>query len=544
MEERTETGKGKRKRKATVAAVAFLFVLAAGAAFYYYNYRNRKTQDDTVPGLPPSMQAEAVTAAGTTATGMVEVELEFDFLDADLMVDEVYVSSADQVEAGTKVLKITDSSLKEATRELERAQMDAKLAYRQGLLDYETGKLDAENTYKQSQIAVEFAEIIYNDTLTSAESDVKKAEKEVADAQELVEEYADAENYYQDEYGVENKKAAYEKQLSLFLEKLDDYGYEMDDDDDDNPNTFNIVRSDGREGGGNDSDGEVTVLNMLKSEYQKNKEDYDQAVENYESALEKAQAGLSQAQDALALKRLELQEAQIAYEKAKTKAQADYETAQVTGQKAYDTYQTELRRLAEDLELLQDEREESAENQELFVNMLGDGYIYTEKAGEIMMVRAMENTTLSKEGILMAYSDASTITVTAAVDQSNIADIKLGETAAIVMEEYDTYTGVVTKINPVSTSTGRSCVTYSVVLELDGDISQLSANITATVYFGMTAEEMEKKQTERYGSAAGAEEDSGRERGSAVSAEEDERRQSDSVAGGENAVPESGGDRE
>ena len=490
----------KKKNLIIAGSVLLLLAAAGGGAFYYIK---NQTGETGRPPMPPGMEqsTDIVTATGTTSTGLMEKELEFDFLDADLMVDEVYVSSADEVEKGAKVLKITDNSLLEATRELERAHMEASLAYRQGVIDYETGKLEAENELKKSQIESDFAQIVYDDTIAKAQADVTKAEREVADAQEIVDEYTDAieNDYYYTEYEIDEKKAAYEKNVALFFEKLDDYGYELDDEeeDDGDPNTFNIVKKDSKDGGGQSSDGEATVLQLLKSEYQENKEEYDQALEDYEAATAKAKAGIGEATNALQEKQLALQEAMIALEKAKTNAQAEYDLSVIKGEKAKASYETQIKSLSEELEKLADEEEDAAENYELFMATIGDGYIYTESAGTILMVRAMENTTLSKDGILMAYSDADTIQVTASVDQADIAKIEVGETAAIVMEDYDTYTGVVTQINPVSASESRASVSYSVVLELEGDISELSANITANVYFGMTGAEYDKMSSQR-----------------------------------------------
>lgn len=486
------------KKRVIIAGIALLLAAVLAGSFYYINSRK---EEDGRPPMPEGVEnrQDIITATGTTATGLVEKELEFSFLDTDLIVDEVYVSSSDEVECGAKVLKITDNSLREATRELERAQMEASLAYRQGVIDYETGKLDAESVLKKSQIEAAFAQTVYDDAIAAAEVEVQKAQQEADDAQEIVDEYTAAieEDYYYTEYEVEEKKAAYEKNVALFFEKLDDYGYELDDDDedDDDPNTFKIVKKEDNDS--RSSDGEETVLQLLKSEYQENKEEYDQALEDYEAATEKAKAGLPEAQDTLQLKLLALQKAQISLEKIKTSAQADYDSTVIKGEKAQASYETSLKSLAEALEVLADEEEEAADNYELFMETIGDGYIYTEKAGTILMVRASENTELSKDGILLAYSDADTIQVTASVDQADIAEIEIGETAAIVMEDYGTYTGVVTQINPVSQSSSRASVSYQVILDLDGDISELSANITANVYFGMTGDEYDKLQSER-----------------------------------------------
>lgn len=501
----------KKRKKRIALMVAAAVIVAAGAVSGYLYWRSTLTTETPQTPFPPRDGENVVSATGTTSTGLIEKEIALDFLDADLIVEDVYVSSADEVESGTAVLRLTDNSYKEAYRELERALMEAELAYRQGEIDYENKKLEAENEQKHSQIASDFAQIVYDDTLMEAQIAVQRTEQEVVDAQEIVDEYIDGieNDAYREEYEVDEKKAAYERNVALFFEKLDDYGYELDDDDDDDPNTYNIVQKGstgstgaaGSSGSGDSStsqsgEGESTVLAMLKAEYQENKEEYDDAVKDYEAALAQAKAGLAQAQDTLELKQLALEEAQMDYEKKKAVADADYEKAVLGGQKAQTVYQTTIKRQEEALEVLSDALEDARDNMESFEEIFPDGCAYTEGAGTVLMIRAMKGMELEKEGILFAYSDASVMNVNASVDQSVISQIQVGEEAAIVMEDYDTCTGIVKSINPISESTSRSSVTYNVVLEIQGDISELSANVTANVYFGMDAQAYEERRNE------------------------------------------------
>lgn len=501
----------KKRKKRIALMVAAAVIVAAGAVSGYLYWRSTLTTETPQTPFPPRDGENVVSATGTTSTGLIEKDIALDFLDADLIVEDVYVSSADEVESGTAVLRLTDNSYKEAYRELERALMEAELAYRQGEIDYENKKLEAENEQKRSQIASDFAQIVYDDTLMEAQIVVQRTEQEVVDAQEIVDEYIDGieNDAYREEYEVDEKKAAYERNVALFFEKLDDYGYELDDDDDDDPNTYNIVQKGstgstgaaGSSGSGDSStsqsgDGESTVLAMLKAEYQENKEEYDDAVKDYEAALAQAKAGLAQAQDTLELKQLALEEAQMDYEKKKAVADADYEKAVLGGQKAQTVYQTTIKRQEEALEVLSDALEDARDNMESFEEIFPDGCAYTEGAGTVLMIRAMKGMELEKEGILFAYSDASVMNVNASVDQSVISQIQVGEEAAIVMEDYDTCTGIVKSINPISESTSRSSVTYNVVLEIQGDISELSANVTANVYFGMDAQAYEERRNE------------------------------------------------
>ena len=58
------------------------------------------------------------------------------------------------------------------------------------------------------------------------------------------------------------------------------------------------------------------------------------------------------------------------------------------------------------------------------------------------------------------------------------------------------YTGVITAIDPVSSSSSRTSVTYSVTVQInvEDEEDSLSANESVTVVFGMTEEEIKQLQ--------------------------------------------------
>jgi hypothetical protein len=101
------------------------------------------------------------------------------------------------------------------------------------------------------------------------------------------------------------------------------------------------------------------------------------------------------------------------------------------------------------------------------------------------MVMTREDNTLAGGEILFAYSNPEKISVSVSVSQDYIAQLYVGEEATVIIDEYGQYTGTVQTINPVSSSDSRTSVSYTVTVLLDtDDISDLSANLTATVIFG------------------------------------------------------------
>ena len=77
------------------------------------------------------------------------------------------------------------------------------------------------------------------------------------------------------------------------------------------------------------------------------------------------------------------------------------------------------------------------------------------------------------------------------VSQDDIAKLYVGQTASVVISDVGTYNGVIETINPIASSNSRTTVSYTVTVNLQGDVSGLDANLTASVIFGKDAPETE-----------------------------------------------------
>ena len=65
-----------------------------------------------------------------------------------------------------------------------------------------------------------------------------------------------------------------------------------------------------------------------------------------------------------------------------------------------------------------------------------------------------------------------TVTVTASVDQSDIASVSIGESVTVEISDHGTFRGTVSKINPVSQSNSKSSIYYSAVSYTHLDVYQ------------------------------------------------------------------------
>ena len=542
--EREKKRVGRKKLVVTVIGVGAVLVAAGVAGTMYY----RQTQSSTTQengGLwghqnGKNMNENLVTASGTTSIGVDAVTFAIDFLeDTSLYVEEVYVSSGDEVEAGTQYLKFTDDSIEEARSELETTAKEAEISYRSGVITTQESKIEAKYTYQQALLDAQQAQQVYEDALAAAQATLDAAEEAYTEAQDDYNEYlykVENNTFYED-YEVEEKKTAYEEAYDLYVNRV--AYWELTEDELDSLDSFSssmtgsstttvstsTTASDssatasggqgdasaagGMMGGGSNAASQeeqaakadrqwiLKTVALLEERMDEAEDEYEQAKEDYEDEIDGAELKLQKLLNTYESEREAYEAAQIAYQKEILSAKTTYETTLAKGQTAQNDYDTQLTSLSESLEKLADAKQEAEENLALFESLIGDGYLYTQEAGTILMSRAEEGETLAGGDIVFAYSNPEKITVSVAVSQDSIAQLSVGESAMVMISDYGNYNGVIESINPVSSSDSRTSVTYTVEVALDGDVSDLSANLTATVIFGMDADNVQNDEAQQ-----------------------------------------------
>jgi len=521
---------GRKKLVVTVIGVGMVLTAAGVAGTIYY----RQTQSSTTQenggqwghqgGM--NMNDNLVTASGTTSIGVDAVTFAIDFLeDTSLYVEEVYVSSGDEVEAGTKYLKFTDDSIEDARSELESTAREAQIAYRSGVITTQESKIEAKYTYQQTLLDAQQAQQVYEDTLASLQATLDAAEDEYTQAQDDYNEYLYKveNNTFSEDYEIETKKTAYEEAYDLYVDRVE--YWELTEDELDSLDSSSASMSgsstttvststtssdssgQGSAGGmmmGGNASSQAAAREEQEAKADRQwilktvallKERMEEAEEDYEDEIDGAELKLQKLLNTYESKREAYEAAQITYQKECLSAKTTYETTLAKGQTAQNDYDTQLTSLSESLEKLADAKEEAQDNLALFESLIGDGYLYTDEAGTILMSRAEAGEVLTGDDIIFAYSNPDKITVSVAVSQDSIAQLSVGESAMVMISDYGNYSGVIESINPVASSDSRTSVTYTVEVALDGDVSALSANLTATVIFGMDTDHAQQDET-------------------------------------------------
>ena len=228
----------------------------------------------------------------------------------------------------------------------------------------------------------------------------------------------------------------------------------------------------------------IKVLQQLKKAVQSSETSYSKAWKEYEEATNKAATQLKKLNAQIDSLRADLTEAQTTYELEKLEAETTYKKAVAQTNLAQSDYDAAIQKASDELEALEDEKTEAEENLKEFETLLGDGYFYTQNAGTVMMVGCESETNLQGNSMVVAYRNAEDISVSVSVSQEDINKLNVGDSAQVILDDYGTYEGVVSYLNPISTSDSRTNITYEVIVSLTGeDVSSLKENLTAEVIF-------------------------------------------------------------
>ena len=498
-------GKNDRKGRKKWMVVVLILVLAIGGGSVTAVVILRKNGNATAFSMPGNMAGltlteDMVAASGVTNMGITEETFDVENLTTDLEIEEVYAVSGEEVTAGDKILKLTEDSVAEARKELERTLRDAELSYRTGKIEYEQNLITAEYTKDSAILTGQQAKEVYDETVASLQSAVTKAEEELQEAEDDIAEYESYVNdgSYKSYFKVDEYQAIYDENLKALTDKMDEWGVSWSQ----VTGGGGSVQIGGGAGSNMQSRGtsNASILASLYSVLEQNLKDLEEAQEKYDDAVTNASFNLQTLQLKLPSLQQAVTEAKENKEIQQAQAKLTYETALSTADRAESDYNTTVEKAESDLAALKSTYEDAKENLELFESSVGDGYFYASEDGTILrtVVRADQN--LTSDAVVFVYSNPRELTVTVSVDQADIAKLTVSDSAYVQSSANGGFTGEITAIDPVSSSDSRTSVTYSVTVKImtedeeNENSSSLSANESVTVIFGMTEEEIARMQ--------------------------------------------------
>lgn len=494
----TFSSKKKNKKWIIIALVLVLTLGGGSVAAVVILHRNGNQSEFSMPANMSGLTfTEDMTAAsGVTNVGITEETFDVENLTTNLKIEEVYAVSGEEVTAGDKILKLTEDSVEEARKELERALEDAELAYRTGAIEYEQNLITAEYTRDSAILTGQQAKDVYDETVASLQSAVTRAEEELQDAEDDIAEYESYVNdgSYKSYFKVDEYQAIYDENLKALTDKMDEWGISWSQ----VTGGGGSVQIGGGAGANMQSGGtsNASILASLYSILEQNLKDLEEAEDKYEDALTNAAFELQTLQLKLSSLQQAVTEAKENYEIQQAQAKLTYETSQSGAERAESDYNTTVEKAKSDLAALESTYEDAKENLELFESSVGDGYFYASEDGTILRTMVRAEQALTSDAVVFVYSNPKELTVTVSVDQSDITKLTVGDSAYVQSSAGSGYTGVITAIDPVSSSSSRTSVAYSVTVQInvEDEEDSLSANESVTVVFGMTEEEIEQLQ--------------------------------------------------
>ena len=493
----------KARKKWIITALILVLALSGGSMatvmiLHKNSSRSEFTLQDNLAGL--NFTEDMIAASGVTNVGITEETFDVENLTTVLEIEEVYAASGEEVTAGDKILKLTEDSVEEARKELERALEDAELAYRTGAIEYEQDLITAEYTRNSAILTGQQAKEVYDETVASLQSAVTRAEEELQDAEDDIAEYESYVNdgSYKSYFRVDEYQAIYDDNLKALTDKMDEWGISWSQVTGSGGGStqlsVDVSGNNAQPQSGGTSN--ASILASLYSILEQNLKDLEEAEDKYEDALTNAAFELQTLQLKLSSLQQAVTEAKEDYEIQLAQAKLTYETSLSGAERAESDYNTTVEKAKSDLAALKSTYEDAKENLELFESSVGDGYFYASEDGTILRTMVRAEQALTSDAVVFVYSNPKELTVTVSVDQSDITKLTVGDSAYVQSSAGSGYTGVITAIDPVSSSSSRTSVTYSVTVQInvEDEEDSLSANESVTVVFGMTEEEIKQLQ--------------------------------------------------
>lgn len=493
----------KARKKWIITALILVLALSGGSMatvmiLHKNSSRSEFTLQDNLAGL--NFTEDMIAASGVTNVGITEETFDVENLTTVLEIEEVYAASGEEVTAGDKILKLTEDSVEEARKELERALEDAELAYRTGAIEYEQDLITAEYTRDSAILTGQQAKEVYDETVASLQSAVTRAEEELQDAEDDIAEYESYVNdgSYKSYFRVDEYQAIYDENLKALTDKMDEWGISWSQVTGSGGGStqlsVDVSGNNAQPQSGGTSN--ASILASLYSILEQNLKDLEEAEDKYEDALTNAAFELQTLQLKLSSLQQAVTEAKEDYEIQLAQAKLTYETSLSGAERAESDYNTTVEKAKSDLAALKSTYEDAKENLELFESSVGDGYFYASEDGTILRTMVRAEQALTSDAVVFVYSNPKELTVTVSVDQSDITKLTVGDSAYVQSSAGSGYTGVITAIDPVSSSDSRTSVTYSVTVQInvEDEEDSLSANESVTVVFGMTEEEIKQLQ--------------------------------------------------
>ena len=449
-------------------ATIFLVMLAVGllSAAAGYTVFVAKAPEEEQWVYKEAVVERATLKAGVKESGALTYgttsllyELDLDVSDDDddsdddetvqkyLKIEKVYAVPGKRIEEGDVLIAFTKDSVEDVRFLLKNALTKARTEYAEAEADYNLSVLTAKCNYETTQLAKQYASVIYETAIQSQDSGIVTIQVEIdrciANIEQLQEKVEEAGEIYDEIWKVfkDVEKPSVEEEK----------------------NTANYMTL------------QTSYLN-LQTQYENAKSALDSAQKAYDENMEQIASLTEEITDALAKRGIDQME-----------LAENYSEAIINGENVQTTYETELESPQETLAKKKEASDKLQRQLDEFEAFVGaDGCLYADGGGIVTEVSCEAGDRLKTKGsTLLSYAAPTDMTISVDVAQEDVVDLKVGDAVDITFTAYEdaSYAGSIQTIHTTSTSEGSSTVSYSVVIAVEGDTSLLYGGMTADVIF-------------------------------------------------------------
>lgn len=364
-----------------------------------------------------------------------------------LKVEEVYVESGEEIQAGDPVLKLTQESVDSLRTLLTEDVSSAKTAYEEAVTAARQADQQAQADYEMNLLYADHADSTYEETLSELKENVESEQEALTEAQG---------NHDEAVQELEEKEALLTEEKQV----LENASFTQEGTDkEENLYWWIVAYETEREA--------KDLVTSLTEEIEELKD----TITEYEEAVAEAERNL-------ALANRDLQEGEIEAEIEREKHTYQAENVQeiyevTTGQGSFNEQQAKA------------DYEEAQAKLEEFDQMIVDQVICAENDGVITAVYVEAGDTLTQDAELISVNDREEVTITLSVEEDDMDFTALGSQAQIVAAALpdQVFTGVVTEIGDAEIDSNTNKTTYSVVVTVQNPESLLYQDMTAEVIF-------------------------------------------------------------
>ena len=458
----------KSKKRILIIGIAFvLLLLAAGYTVFIAPLLNQEKWIYKEAAVEKGSLIVGVKESGSLQYGIESIEYDLDLEvgeddsdeeDADdedeedtvqkyLKIEDIYVAPGQRIASGDMMLKFTEDSVSAVRKLLEKARIDAQVAYNEAETEYNLSVLEKSTDYETERVEQNYANTIYKSAQNTIDNSISAMEVEInqrnSNITTLEEKAKEAQENYQEAL------TTYEgAQDAMALTGVDDTA------------NFLVIQK-----------VYVNAKNTFISAKDKLEQAEEQIAENA-TQIARLQSKLEAAQKKRTIEHLDVKQA--------------YQESVITGENAQITYTASLESLKEELQEAEEDKKTVEKQVKAFEEFVGEGgALYADKAGIITELGFEAGDTLKTTGNVVSYATPSDMTLSIDMTQEDVVALSVGDTVEIIFNAYEdtVYEGTILSIDTTATSRDSATISYTVVIGVEGDTEKLFGGMTADITF-------------------------------------------------------------